>query len=533
MSQRYGGLPRWGEAVCAKAYFRVFYTRGEKGCRFGCAGEIFALDDFSGRIRPARGKVMRKAKIVSTLGPASSSEAMLEQLIAAGVDVFRLNFSHGSQAEHAATIRRIRAVAAQLNRPVGILQDLQGPKMRVGKLAQEPIELVPGDRLTITTQEVLGTRERISTTYERLPGDVKPGDRVLLDDGHIELTVREVSGQDVVCDVVVGGPLKSNKGINLPGVQVSAPSLTGKDRQDLELGLSMDVDYIALSFVRHPDDVRELQQIIRKAGKDTPVIAKLERAEAVEQLDGILAIAEGVMVARGDLGVEMSPEAVPVIQKRIISAANQAGVLVITATQMLESMTDNPRPTRAEASDVANAIFDGTDAVMLSGETAVGKYPVRTVQMMARIIETAEASMREEPPILHGGKAGEPLSFPDAIGQAAAAVSMAVSPRAIVAFTQSGSTARLISKRRPRTPIIAFTPSERIWRQLCLCWGTSPRLIAQTAQTDRMVDEVEARLLVEGAVRVGDTLVILAGAPITARAETNLLKLHRVGGERQ
>ena len=250
-------------------------------------------------------------------------------------------------------------------------------------------------------------------------------------------------------------------------------------------------------------------------------------------LDGILAIAEGVMVARGDLGVELSPEAVPVIQKRIISAANEAGVLVITATQMLESMTDNPRPTRAEASDVANAIFDGTDAVMLSGETAVGKYPVRTVQMMGRIIETAEASMHEEPPVLRVGKAGVLLPFPDAIGKAAAAVSIAVSPRAIVAFTQSGSTARLISKHRPRTPIIAFTPSERICRQLCLCWGTSPRLIAQISETDRMVDEVEARLLVEGTVQLGDTLVILAGAPITARAETNLLKLHRVGGERQ
>lgn len=472
---------------------------------------------------------MKKAKIVSTLGPASSSEDMLEQLIAAGVDVFRLNFSHGTQDDHAALVERIRSVGRKMSRPVAILQDLQGPKIRVGKLEEEPILLSAGERLTITTRDVPGDRTLVPTTYEGLPKDVKPADRVLLDDGNIELVAREVYGTDVVCEVVVGGNLKSNKGINLPGVRVSAPSLTTKDRADLDLGIALDVDYIALSFVREPDDVREVQHIISKAGKDIPVIAKLERSEAVDRLDEILQVAGGVMVARGDLGVEVSPEEVPVLQKQIISAANQAGVLVITATQMLESMTDNPRPTRAEASDVANAIFDGTDAVMLSGETAVGKYPVRTVQMMSRIIETAEASMKTELPILTSHSDVGSLSFPDAIGQAAAAVSAGVPTKAIVAFTQSGSTARLISKRRPRTPIIAFTPSERIWRQLCLCWGTEPRLIDQIEQTDRMVSEVEARLLVEGNVRVGDTLVILAGAPITAKAETNLLKLHRVG----
>ncbi len=474
---------------------------------------------------------MKRAKIVSTLGPASSSEEMLEQLIAAGVDVFRLNFSHGTQEDHAALVAGVRLVAERMSRPVAILQDLQGPKIRVGKLAQEPIPLVVGERITITTRDVPGDKTCVSTTYQGLPRDVKPADRVLLDDGNIELVVREVYGTDVVCEVVVGGGLKSNKGINLPGVRVSAPSLTSKDRADLELGIALDVDYIALSFVREADDVREVQHIIAQAGKEIPVIAKLERGEAVDHLDQILEVAGGVMVARGDLGVEVSPEEVPVMQKKIIAAANRAGVLVITATQMLESMTDNPRPTRAEASDVANAIFDGTDAVMLSGETAVGKYPVLTVQMMVRIIETAEASMESESPILSSRGADGTMSFPDAIGQAAAAVSAGVSTKAIVAFTQSGATARLISKRRPRTPIIAFTPSERIWRQLCLCWGTEPRLIAQIEETDRMVAEVEARLLLEGSVRVGDTLVILAGAPITAKAETNLLKLHRVGGE--
>ena len=478
---------------------------------------------------------MRRAKIVSTLGPASSSERVIEQLIGAGVDVFRLNFSHGTRDEHAENIGRIRQIADNMQRRVAILQDLQGPKMRVGKLAEDPIELREGNRLTVTTREVPGDAECVSTTYVGLPRDVKPADRILLDDGHIELLVREVYRSDVVCEVVVGGLLKSNKGINLPGVQVSAPSLTTKDREDLALGIELGVDYIALSFVREPDDVREVQHIIERAEKKIPVIAKLERAEAVDHLEDILDVADGVMVARGDLGVELSPEDVPVIQKRVISAANRAGVFVITATQMLESMTDHPRPTRAEASDVANAIFDGTDAVMLSGETAIGKYPVQTAQMMARIIETAEASVEMDPPILNtdyphvSTGLDSSLSFPDAIGQAAAAVSTAVSPKAIVAFTQSGSTARLISKRRPRTPIIAFTPSERICRRLCLCWGVEPRQITLIDDTDRMVAEVEARLLSEGTVRFGDTLVILAGAPITARAETNLLKLHRVG----
>ncbi len=469
---------------------------------------------------------MRKAKIVSTLGPASSSERVIEQLIGAGVDVFRLNFSHGTRDEHAENVGRIRHISDGMQRSVAILQDLQGPKIRVGKLAEDPIELEEGSRLTVTTREVPGDAECVSTTYAGLPQDVKPADRILLDDGHIELMVREVYRSDVVCEVVVGGLLKSNKGINLPGVQVSAPSLTTKDREDLDLGIELGVDYIALSFVREPDDVREVQHIIERAEKEIPVIAKLERAEAVEHLENILDVADGVMVARGDLGVELSPEDVPVIQKRVISAANRAGVFVITATQMLESMTDHPRPTRAEASDVANAIFDGTDAVMLSGETAIGKYPLQTVQMMARIIEKAEASVELAQPIMNLDSS---LSFPDAIGQAATAVSTAVAPKAIVAFTQSGSTARLISKRRPSTPIIAFTPSERICRRLCLCWGVEPRQITLIDDTDRMVAEVEARLLSEGNVRFGDTLVILAGAPITARAETNLLKLHRVG----
>lgn len=470
---------------------------------------------------------MRRAKIVCTLGPASRSEAVVTRLIESGMDVARINFSHGTHAEHAESIRTVRRASKALGRPVAVLQDMQGPKIRIGSLAA-PVDLEAGDRLVVTTQAVEGDRERISTTYERLPEDVNPGDRLLLDDGQIEFRVVGVEGPDVSCEVVVGGKLKANKGINLPGVAVSAPSITPKDLEDLAFGVSQGVDFVALSFVRDPSDVREAQEILAEAGVDIPVIAKLERAEAVEKLDAILEAAGGVMVARGDLGVELSPEAVPVVQKQIISAANGVGKLVITATQMLESMTDNPRPTRAEASDVANAIFDGTDAVMLSGETAVGRYPVETVRMMARIVETAEESLLSREPVQRRRPSRGALSFPDAIGYAAVTAAEGLQAKVIVAFTQSGFTARLISKRRPPMPIVAFTPHDHIRRQLCLCWGVQPRLIDLVPDTDRMVDEVEARLLVEGQLARGDTMVILAGAPITAQAETNLLKLHRV-----
>lgn len=472
---------------------------------------------------------MRRAKIVSTLGPASRSMEVVRELIASGANVLRLNFSHGTYEDHADSIRTVREASDILNQPVAILQDLQGPKIRVGNI-DNPIELVIGSELVITAREVTGDVGMVSTTYTGLPRDVERGDRLLMDDGQIELLVKRVDGDDVHCQVVVGGVLSAHKGINLPGVSVSAPSVTDKDREDLAFGIENEVDFIALSFVRDPADVAEVKRLIQDAGADIPVIAKLERAEAVDRLDAILEVADGVMVARGDLGVELSPEAVPVVQKRVIAAANRAGKLVITATQMLESMTEHPRPTRAEASDVANAIFDGTDAVMLSGETAVGQYPVETVKMMGRIVETAEASMYASPSEHRRGKAGEALSFPDAIGYAAVTAADAVQAKVIVAFTQSGSTARLISKRRPGNDIVAFTPNQHVWRQLCLCWGVEPRLMDLVEDTDRMVDEVEARLLVEGKLLLGDIMAILAGAPITAHAETNLLKLHRVGG---
>ena len=468
---------------------------------------------------------MKRAKIVCTLGPASANERVLRRMIDAGLDVVRLNFSHGAHEDHKETIRLVRRVSEEARRPVAIMQDLQGPKIRVGVL-ESALNLAEGDEITLASG-LDADAPAIPTTYENLGRDVSSGDRLLLDDGKIELRVIKVDGGNVGATVVVGGMLSSNKGINLPGVQVSASTFTDKDQEDLRFGVENEVDYVAMSFVRAPADIGVVKREARNWGAEIPVIAKLERSEAVEALDEILEVADGVMVARGDLGVEMAPEQVPVLQKKIIAAANTAGVFVITATQMLESMTQNPRPTRAEASDVANAIYDGTDAVMLSGETAVGSYPVETVEMMSRIISEAEAGVGERASEHPRSRATG--SFPDAIGHAATMAANDVGAKAIVAFTQSGATARLISKRRPETPIVAFTPDVKISRQLSLCWGTESRLIEAAEDTDDMIREVESRLLVEGRVHVGENLVILSGAPVTARAETNLLKLHRVG----
>ena len=467
---------------------------------------------------------MKRAKIVCTLGPASQTEEILTRMIEVGLDVVRLNFSHGTHKEHAETVQLVRAVSGKVGRPVAIIQDLQGPKIRVGVL-DSVLKLAEGDEIVLASGSAKSGA--VPTTYEDLARDLSVGDRLLLDDGKIELRVSKVAAGDVYAAVVVGGDLSSHKGINLPGVHVSAATFTQKDREDLRFGVENDVDFVAMSFVRAPADIGLVKREARNWGAEIPVIAKLERPEAVEALDEILEVADGVMVARGDLGVEMAPERVPVIQKRIIASANAAGVLVITATQMLESMTQNPRPTRAEASDVANAIYDGTDAVMLSGETAIGQYPVETVQMMSRIISEAEAGVRATRTTTRRSSATG--SFPDAIGHAATMAAEDVGARAIVAFTQSGATARLISKRRPATPIVAFTPDARISRQLSLCWGTESRLIEHAEGTDEMIRVVESRLLEEGRVSVGENLVILSGAPVTARAETNLLKLHRVG----
>ncbi len=480
---------------------------------------------------------MRRTKIVCTIGPATNSEERLEALMRAGMNVARLNFSHGTQEEHAEVIARVRRVSARLNQAVAILQDLQGPKIRVGALKDgRPIRLTDGEQVTITTRPLAGEGQVIPTTYEQLPQDVQPGDRILLDDGLMELRVLDATESDVRCEVVHGGLLKEHKGINLPGVAVSAPALTEKDRSDLRFGVQHGVDYVALSFVRRPEDVIEARRAMRhyleeqadgkRRPADIPLIAKLEKPEAIAHLNDILEVVDGVMVARGDLGVEMAPEQVPLIQKRVIARCNQLGLPVITATQMLESMITNPRPTRAEASDVSNAILDGTDAVMLSAETASGAYPIEAVQMMVRIALATEGGDRtaQQPQC-------QRLTQEHAVSHAARALSEEASVKAIVVFTRSGNSARLISKDRPRRFILAYTPSERVYRQLALWWGVWPRHIEMLGSTEELIEVVSRKLCEERVVQDGEHVVIMGGLPIASRARTNFVKLHRVEGE--
>ncbi|HWQ03313.1 MAG TPA: pyruvate kinase [Candidatus Nitrosotenuis sp.] len=471
--------------------------------------------------------IHRRAKIVCTLGPATSSPEMIDRLIAAGIDVVRLNFSHGTHADHARRVEMVRQSSGKYEKSIAVLADLQGPKIRTGKLAGgKPVELVAGQKFTITTDGRVGDARGVSTTYTPLPREVRKGDRILLADGLLELRVLGVRAGSVVCEVVNGGELGEHKGINLPGVKLKVGALTPKDRRDLAFALSIGVNYVALSFVRRAADVRAAQAAIRRAGKNTPVIAKLEKPEAIENLDEILAVANGVMVARGDLGVEMNPEKVPVVQKRIIQLARESRIPVITATQMLESMTHNPRPTRAEASDVANAIFDGTDAVMLSGETASGEYPLETVRMMDRIIREAETLFREMP-LRHGEKLSVAEAVCEAVSHAAGEVHMKV----IAVFTESGSTAQLIAKYRPRTPIIAFSPLQETRRRLSLLWGVTPRRIEHVDNIDSLAQLAEKRLLEEGYVKRGDVVGIIAGTPLGRRGTTNFLKLHTIEGK--
>jgi pyruvate kinase len=474
---------------------------------------------------------MRRTKIVATIGPASSSPEMIERLIAAGMDVARLNFSHGSHEDHARRIVLLREAAQKADRPLAILQDLQGPKIRTGSLeGGKPVQLHSSDTFTITIHEVVGTAARVSTTYTALPGDVQPGDRILLSDGLIELRVIDTNANEVRTTVVYGGELREHQGINLPGVNVSAPALTEKDIADLEFGLGQGVDYVAISFVRRAADLQDVKARIKAAGKNTPVVAKIEKPEALNELAAILEIADAIMVARGDLGVEMPAEQVPVVQKRLIEAANRASVPVITATQMLDSMIRNPRPTRAEASDVANAIIDGTDAVMLSGETANGMFPLESVQMMARIAAAAEASGR------HGDQIAEPdltitrqSSVSDAISAAACAIVRALPVQAIVAFTMSGGTARLVSNLRPTVPILAFTPSEPVYRRLNLVWGITPIMCDYIDRLDTLGDRVGEILLARGFAKPGDSVVVTGGHPIAARGATNFVKVLQIG----
>ena len=472
-------------------------------------------------------KPRRRTKIVATIGPASWDESTLRGLIAAGMDVARLNFSHGDHAGHSRSAERLRALAEEAGRPVAILQDLQGPKIRIGRLrGGGPVRLLAGAELTITTDDTVGDEGRVSTTYRAFPRDVRPGDPVLLDDGLLQLRVLSVSGADVRCEVVGGGLLAERKGINLPGTRISAPALTEKDREDLAFGVGLGVDYVALSFVRRAEDVKQARELLRSLGADTPVVAKIERIEAVENLDAILDAADGVMVARGDLGVETSSADVPIMQKDIIRASNRRRRLDITATQMLQSMVENPRPTRAEACDVANAVFDGTDAIMLSGETAAGKYPVESVAAMGEIALRAEgrlADLGRLPAFSASGR--EDAS--EATVCAAALAARASGARLIACMTRSGRTAVLLSQLRPETPVVGLTPEPAAYRRLALAWGVVPVLTEEAKDPADLARVAQAALKREDLAGPGDAVVLVAGRA-TASGATNTMRIIEV-----
>ena len=470
---------------------------------------------------------MNKTKIVATIGPSSNSRPVLKKMIDAGMNVARLNFSHGSYQDHTDAIRTIRSLSREMNRSVGILLDLQGPKIRTGKLKKgEPVVLKKNNTFCITTRKISGTAEMVSTTYEHLIKDLKKGNTLLIDDGLIELRVLFKAKDKVTCKVINGGILKEHKGINLPGVNVSAPSLTTKDKRDLNFGIRIGVDFFALSFVRTAEDLKRIKSLIQKQGGDIPVIAKIERPEAVHNLDEILKVTDAVMVARGDLGVELRPEKVPTIQKHIIHQAILANKPVITATQMLETMCENPVPTRAEASDVANAIYDGTDAIMLSGETASGRYPVKAVKMMTRIAAETEKSPFIKYNI-HHEKDLENI-IPHAVAASAVNILHEVSAVAISVFSISGSTAKLISKQRPMKPVFTFTPSTKIYNRLSLVWGVTPLYVPQIKNSKRLIEIAEKRLLDKQFIEKDDLIVIITGLALT-KGSTNMIKIHRIG----
>lgn len=471
---------------------------------------------------------MRRTKIVGTLGPASWTPEILEELIRAGLDVVRLNFSHGDRETKGEHIAMVREVAARLGRPVAVLQDLAGPKVRIGVFEDGPVTLRPGQPFTLTARDVPGCDGEVGLVYKDLPNDVKPGDTLLLADGALEMTVERIDGPDILCRVVNGGELGSNKGINLPSGTISAPILDDKDIADLRFGLERGVDYVALSFVRTGNDVRRALEVMAAAGRRVPLIAKIEQQQGIANIEEIMDLADGVMVARGDLGVEIPFEQVPTIQKRLIAAANRRGEPVITATQMLKSMVESPRPTRAEVSDVANAVLDGSDAVMLSEEMAVGAYPVGAVRAMDRIARAAEADFPFRTWAERYDRDGA-LSVDEAVARSAVRTAEAVAADAIVTLTKSGGTTRLIAKYRPSQPVLAATDDERTWRALALVWGAVPLLTPAGDDLDDLVAAALDQAVAEGHLRPGQRVVVTAGLPLRKTGGTNLVKVVTVG----
>jgi pyruvate kinase len=468
---------------------------------------------------------MRRAKIVCTLGPAVESPEKVRELIAAGMNMARLNLSHGSYEEHQHRLDQVRAAAGEAGVPIAILVDLQGPKIRLARFKDGPHDLSRGDIFTITTDEIEGTKERVGTTYKGLPGDCKPGDRILIDDGKVTVEVTEVKGNDVITKVIEPGAVSNNKGINLPGVAVSVPALSEKDIDDLRWGLRAGADFIALSFVRNADDIKDVHRIMDEEGIRVPVIAKIEKPQAVENLVSIVDAFDGIMVARGDLGVELPIEEVPLVQKRCVELARDAAKPVIVATQMLDSMITNSRPTRAEATDCANAVLDGADALMLSGETSVGEFAIEAVQTMSRIIQrTEEGGLDRIRPLIHA-----PRTKGGAITKAAVEVGAIVGAKFLVAFTQSGDSARRMSRLRSPIPILALTPDHGTYNRLALTWGVEPMITPVVSHTDEMVKQVDGLLLESKRTTIGDNVMIVAGSPPGIPGSTNAMRVHRMG----
>ncbi|MFT4087457.1 MAG: pyruvate kinase [Gordonia sp. (in: high G+C Gram-positive bacteria)] len=471
----------------------------------------------------------RRTKIVCTLGPATSTDESITQLVECGMNVARMNFSHGAHSDHRSVYDCVRRAAEATGRPVGVLADLQGPKIRLGKFEDNgrpngAVDWNTGETVRITVEDVVGTHDRVSTTYKRLSDDARPGDRLLVDDGKVGLIVEGVDGNDVVCRVTEGGTVSNNKGLSMPGMNISVPALSDKDIDDLEFALNLGVDLVALSFVRSPGDIELVHTVMDRVGRRVPVIAKLEKPEAIESLEAIVLAFDAIMVARGDLGVEMPLEQVPLVQKKAVQMARENAKPVIVATQMLDSMIENSRPTRAEASDVANAVLDGADAVMLSGETSVGKFPHDTVRTMSRIVEAAEAGSQHVPPLKH-----VPRTRRGVLTFAARDIGERLNADALVAFTETGDTARRIARLHSRLPLVVFTTTQATRNQLTLSWGVEPFLVDRAGSTDAMIDQIDDVLVSNGMLKKGDVVVVVAGAPAHVVGSTNLIHVHRMG----